>query len=554
MSELGEIINSALSAEDLEDYNQQIEQIRERDPDSVFAAASCLIESESPGRRKLGADILKEIDEIHRSDAITRLFPLMQDAESEVAAAAIEALGNLHAVEIIPSLLQMCNHNDLKIREAVASAIGDISSADLSEGTSHTMLETLANMASDPDWEVRYQVAIGLHYYPGDDPIIASTLRQLADDDDPDVRAEAIHAMACFDDAGAVDLLIRELSNSECDYTTAFMSAEESGDPSLLPLLRKLKDDGMKDEELDAAIDACNATERLQERVNRSNLEQGFHSDPRSTEELIRTALSLPVDENDYWVTAELLQYRSTEDVFEAASEMTKSENPRERVLAVDILRGIGVRVGEYHDESVDLMIPLLKDKDVDVVASAAWGIGIRFRDSSLAKITSQERAAEAIMELVEHPCPEVRWPTAHALKWLEDEGLSALTLDRVLRALAGLCSDEDRDVRDEATSALKYSPKYTVEAVEALFQNTHDVDGEIRGEALHGLACAKDPRAVDLIRSELSNRKWVYDATLDAAGTTGDSRLLPILYELKKNGITSRFLDQAIEACTHPE
>src|SRR5438309_1224094 len=82
-------------------------------------------------------------------------------------------------------------------------------------------------------------------------------------------------------------------------------------------------------------------------------------SDPRSTHELISTALIAPDEE----VASEAilaLHYRATREVFDAASQLCKSECPQERSLGANILGQLGIPDRTFRGETVKLLVVLI--------------------------------------------------------------------------------------------------------------------------------------------------------------------------------------------------
>lgn len=266
---------------------------------------------------------------------------------------------------------------------------------------------------------------------------------------------------------------------------------------------------------------------------------KGLRPDPRSTDELIQSALSTN-DEDERWEYVQLLQYRGTIEVFNASRDLCSSNDPRKRSLGADVLGQLGGANKPHPEETVKILVSLLKeDDDVEVLSSAA--LASDYHEAS-------PEAVEPLLRLKNHPHSKVRWAIASALSNI---GYSDWAPHTIMEALIELASDNDRDVRVEATTSLAYSKPTTDDILEALRRLTNDEDGEVRALALLGLAEKKTPDAVDLLIKELSNAKTIYDDALDAAAELADPRLLPVLMELKSDGITSKWLYEAIEACS---
>jgi HEAT repeat protein len=263
--------------------------------------------------------------------------------------------------------------------------------------------------------------------------------------------------------------------------------------------------------------------------------------DPRSSAEIVALALA-EADEDMMWELVSILQLRGGAQEYQLAVQLTAAADPKERCLGVDILAQLQLKFDQYKPtyvaESVDILIPMLNDPDISVVISVTYALGHR-RD---------ERAVEPLCKLAEHPNSDVRLGVACSL--------GSFDYESSIQKLLELSSDSDEDVRDWATFALGSQIEAdTPEIREALFARIHEDNGEIRGEALVGLATRHDPRALELVRAEL-NRNYAGSWVLEAAELMGDESLVPLLNELRANWGDEneqhfgQELDQAIAAC----
>jgi HEAT repeats len=267
------------------------------------------------------------------------------------------------------------------------------------------------------------------------------------------------------------------------------------------------------------------------------NVIKSWVDDMRSSEELIALALA-SADEDAMWEFVDILRFRGGENEFNLASQLTAAAHPNERCLGAKILSQLGCGEPTYVTESVDVLIPMLRDRDLSVVCSAAYALGHR-RD---------ERAIDPLSKLADHSAADIRLSIASSLGGFDDE--------TALNVLIRLTSDTDDNVRDWATFGLgSLTEADTPEIREALFTRTNEDNGEIRGEAMVGLARRKDKRAINLVREELK-RNFAGSWVLEAAELVGDTSLLPLLSALRENWGDENekwfgnALNQSIEAC----
>jgi hypothetical protein len=266
--------------------------------------------------------------------------------------------------------------------------------------------------------------------------------------------------------------------------------------------------------------------------------------DTRSSEEIIALALAEPdEDSHNLWKLVDILRFRGGEHEFWLAAQFTESENPKARCLGARIMAQLGLGNSTYVAESVDILIPMLSDSELCVVCQATYALGQR-RD---------ERAIGPLSKLANHPDAGIRRGVAYSLDGFDD----AVAINTLIR----LSSDTDEHVRDWATFGLASQTEVdTPELRAALLARTNENNGEIRGEALVGLANRRDPQALGLVQAELKRDfagRWV----LEAAELVGDISLVPLLTELRarwdkeNEQYFGKDLDQALEAClTRPE
>lgn len=257
----------------------------------------------------------------------------------------------------------------------------------------------------------------------------------------------------------------------------------------------------------------------------------------RSSEEIIAIALAA-ADDDTVWDFVVVLHYRGGENEFRLASRLIESAKPVEKCLGAKILGQLGCSDPTYVAESVDILIPMLGDRDSSVVYSVVCALGHR----------KDERSVVPLSKLVDHPEPEIREAVAFSLGGFDD--------DDAIKVLIQLTSDTDDDVRDWATFGLGSLTEIdTPEIRDALFARTKEENGEIRGEAIVGLARRNDQRTIDLVRKELQldyAGSWV----LEAAELVGDASLVPLLSLLRDNwgDENEKYfgdeLNQALEVC----
>ena len=242
-------------------------------------------------------------------------------------------------------------------------------------------------------------------------------------------------------------------------------------------------------------------------------------------------------DEHD--VNLSLIHYRGGEVEYLLGKEYCASEDPDDRATGADILAQLGWSDQTYRDESINILIPLLEDQDNYVIYCAAVALGHRAADSAIINLIRH----------VDNPDPLIRNGVVFGLLSHED--------DEAISALLKLAKDDDRDVRNWAVFGLGTQIDFDSPSIrEALREALGDVDYEVRGEGLVGLAKRGDPAVV----IELFN-EWRDDdvsiLSLEAAEEIGDPRLFQRLNEftqiltIEDDTYFANQLADAITACT---
>jgi HEAT repeat protein len=260
--------------------------------------------------------------------------------------------------------------------------------------------------------------------------------------------------------------------------------------------------------------------------------------DPRTTEELIHTALTAQDEEGD-WEAISVLWSRGTREVFEAARHLCRSESAIERDLGVTILGQLKAAEEAVAEDTLTVLLEVLEhEKHTSVLSSTAIALGHR----------QDPRSIRPLARLKSHFSPQVRYGVVHGLMRHED--------DLAIGTLIDLTEDSDDDVRDWATFGLgTLIDTDSPQICDVLLRRAMDEDDDTRAEAIVGLARKGDTRVVEPLHKELALLRNVcsgrYPAMLifEAAGEIGDPRLIPVLQELKEIWDWED-IDEAISRC----
>jgi hypothetical protein len=259
--------------------------------------------------------------------------------------------------------------------------------------------------------------------------------------------------------------------------------------------------------------------------------------DQTPTAVLVQRTLALarsePVAQSDeYWAHIRALHFRANRDVFEEAVGLCANPDPISRAVGADILAQLGVRADyPFADESAPILVALLADREPQVTASALYALG---------HLGMGESAHFA--RLASHASEDVRCALAYAFGGRTDH----TSVD----TLMALSADQDDDTRNWATFALGALSEEDSPAIrDALAARLTDVDDEVRGEAMAGLAKRLDERAVEPVLRELSETS-VMTLAIEAVEAMPRPEFLPHLEALYAAHPEDATIFQALSRC----
>ena len=262
-----------------------------------------------------------------------------------------------------------------------------------------------------------------------------------------------------------------------------------------------------------------------------------FENDPTPSRSLIEKYREAVGQDDDDDCLA-LVSYRGGREEYEIGLEYCLSSDPLDRATGADVLSQLGWQDQTFLEETVDVLIPMLKDPDDHVASCAATALGLR----------DHPRATPYLIEISEHRSPLVRRGVVFGLLGVDDP--------QAICTLIHLSRDSDADARNWALFGLgSQIGTDTPEIRSALFDGLDDPFDEARGEALVGLAVRGDARVVDAILKE-----WEGDTisilSVEAAEEVGDPRLHPLMkqfldtMDLENDSFYREQLESSIAAC----
>lgn len=168
-------------------------------------------ESDDAGDRATGADILAQLgwgDQTFQNESIEILTGLLGDSDPRVVYCAAIGLGHRFASTAIPALIQHVSHPDPLVRYGVAFG--------LLRHEDPAAIEAMVQLATDEDRDVRNWAVFGLGtLIECDLPEIRDVLRLALDDDDFEIRGEALVGLAKRGNPAIVSDLLHEWKDGD---------------------------------------------------------------------------------------------------------------------------------------------------------------------------------------------------------------------------------------------------------------------------------------------------------------------------------------------------
>jgi HEAT repeat protein len=257
-----ELFHAALDAQGDDRQAEAVFTLRERGTREIYEAAAALCQSKKARERWCGVDVLGQFgyhvyggNHPYHEETVS-LFLDMIEREKRVTVLGILlwALAELDDPRAVEPIARFSTHANKWVRRQAAEALTHFAH------DNEAALRHLIGMCSDPDRDVRDWATFGLgsQFDPGDLdlPEAHAVLWERADEDDTEIRAQAVRGLVFRGEKGLTERVIRELSTYEL-YDDVLEAAEFIADPALLPHLLPLR--GTLDRNSDSLEDAIKA-------------------------------------------------------------------------------------------------------------------------------------------------------------------------------------------------------------------------------------------------------------------------------------------------------
>jgi hypothetical protein len=217
-----------------------------------------------------------------------------------------------------------------------------------------------------------------------------------------------------------------------------------------------------------------------------------------------------------YWNNISELRKRATEEIYDQAYKLAKSENDKNKIIGIDVLSQLGFDPRVRQQETINLYFELLENEQNNKVLFAIF-FGISHNNENLTK--------NRVLKLIEFKNFEnndVRYSLVSALSGIKNP--------KAIETLIELSDDKFSSIRNWATFGIgTLSEENNDRIINALWKRTKDKHQETKLEAIVGLANRNGFKVKEQIIDEL--KKGEYGTLLfDAIETLKDKDFIPYL------------------------
>lgn len=209
-----------------EGYWKPIAILQRRLP-RIFSQAEALSRSADLRCRDAAATILGQGrvgEKCAEPECVRILLQMLRvEQDPQVLSSIASALGHHRDASVVEPLTRLSAHSDPRIRMAAVSSLCGHDDC--------RAIKALVDGTSDPDRDVRNWATFGLgSQIDTDTPVIRETLLARTEDEDAEIRGEAIVGLARRGDVRVVAALLKELESDDVDVLREWILMQDAAD------------------------------------------------------------------------------------------------------------------------------------------------------------------------------------------------------------------------------------------------------------------------------------------------------------------------------------
>lgn len=225
-----QLILKAYHEEDDDTYMEYIHVLRLRGNDEVFQLTKKLAYSKDSIYREIAASILNQFGyktKLHKGESVHLLSKLLNDKDEDVICNTIYAFGHRKCTRYTDKLASFVTSTFIQIKEALAFALGGYEN--------QKCIDALIILMQDKNYDVRNWSTFSLaQINETNTPSIRDALFKNLNDDETEVRGEALLGLALRKDERVKDAIIEDLQKPFYG-SWIFTAIEEIPDSRYIP-------------------------------------------------------------------------------------------------------------------------------------------------------------------------------------------------------------------------------------------------------------------------------------------------------------------------------
>jgi len=228
-----QLILKAYHEEDDDTYMEYIHVLRLRGNDEVFQLTKRLIYSKESVYREIAASTLSQFGyktKLHKGESVYLLSRLLHDNNEDVICNAIYGFGHRKCTRYADKLASFVTSKSLQIKEALSFALGGYEN--------QKCIDALIILMRDENYDVRNWSTFSLaQINETNTPSIRDALFKNLNDEETEVRGEALLGLALRKDERVKDAIIEDLQKSFYG-SWIFDAIEEMPDSRYIPYFK----------------------------------------------------------------------------------------------------------------------------------------------------------------------------------------------------------------------------------------------------------------------------------------------------------------------------
>jgi HEAT repeat protein len=239
----------AVETVERDEYYDCVAALHLRGTKEIYDLAVAHCHSADGIARRVGAVVLAQLgcldDYPFHEASKPLLVQLLSDSDPDALVGAAHSFGFIDCPDAIPDLVRLAAHPDPDVRDSVVWGLGGQVSPEFPPAAVSALITLSADSADRDirDWATFFLRSVAEADI--DTPEIRAAMWARMEDEDAEVRAEALEGLAVYGDRATIPPLaaeIRKGCEQDWAYQNVLRAAEALADAALLPALQELRE------------------------------------------------------------------------------------------------------------------------------------------------------------------------------------------------------------------------------------------------------------------------------------------------------------------------